>query len=134
VNNGTALVLVTLLAFSAGCASQGGAKRGDPSVEPVRAGQRLEGKLTFVIADAAPAGEGPLEGVSVRLVTRDGRLVFLGKTDPNGTVVVDKEMLAQGLVVLFSRERFFTGAWEVSPESLRSATRRYLELARFAVA
>jgi hypothetical protein len=134
MKNCIALLLSAALTLSAGCVLNGAKGADSTGIEPVRAGPELKGKLTFVVADSVASGEGPLEGVSVRLVTRDGRLLLLGMTDSNGTVVVEKEVLAQGLVVLFSRERFFTGAWEVSPESLRSATRRYLELARFAVA
>lgn len=96
-------------------------------------GLSLSGQLSFFVADSLMDGQGMLEGVEVRMITKKGEVVSVGKTNPSGVIAVEKAVLEKGVFLIFSLEGFFNGAWEIKPATVRKAKERYLKLARFAV-
>ena len=66
-------------------------------------------------------GGAMLEGVSVSLITADGREVALGKTDAFGTIDVSAQGLQErhAILVLFEKEWHFSAAVRVNDDLLR---------------
>jgi hypothetical protein len=93
----------------------------------------LSPKVTFIVGDSMPNGQGTLEGVRVRLIKANGVVLDLGKTTVQGELSVERGALETGLFLVFSREGFFDGAWELDQLTRRRAKECYIQLARFAV-
>lgn len=127
------LFLLAVLLFCASCAASKSPAPEVMSDMKAEGSSSLSGQLSFFVADSMMDGQGMLEGVEVRMITKRGEIVPVGKTNPSGVIAVEKSLLEKGVFLIFSLEGFFNGAWEIKPATVRRAQERYLKLARFAV-
>lgn len=93
----------------------------------------LKGDLVYFVGDSRLDGEGMLEGVEVWMVNNSGQVHQLGKTDGGGAIRLRKAELAEGVVVGFSREWYFDGAWRVDLKELRDFDELFITLAPFSL-
>jgi len=79
--------------------------------------------------------DGPrmLENVLVWAVTRRGGVRELGKTDIFGSISLNKQELLDVIVLGFSHDGFFDGAWRVDREKLHRFDELHIGLAHFTV-
>ena len=90
-------------------------------------------EVVFYVHGATAGGPQMLQEVSVWMVTREGRLREIGKTDVFGGISIRKHELADGVVLGFSLEGFFDGAWRVDAEELTKFDELHVGLAPFSV-
>jgi len=76
-------------------------------------------RFALTVINAAD-GQTLLPGVEVSVVTRDGAVRILGKTDRFGVIVIEKRVLRENgaSVVLCCHEFFFCGALRVKEDQL----------------
>jgi hypothetical protein len=98
-----------------------------------REAQALGGELVYFVGDSRLDGEGMLEGVDVWMVDKSGDLRQLGETNSLGSIRLSKAELASGLVIGFSREWYFDGAWRVDVQKLQDFDELFITLAPFSL-
>lgn len=121
-----------LLALVSGCAASVGVVA--PSSRSAQAQiAELSGQIRFVVAHGGLEGGPALEHVLVTIVTTDGRFEDIGTTSAGGAIEIERRRLAKGVVLLFSREWYFEGAWRIRFETLRDFDERFFTLAPIAL-
>jgi hypothetical protein len=130
-NRVAAAFLATAL-FVASCAT-GVSSRSEVRASQAEAIASLPGDITFLVGYGGAEAGPMLEDVTVSLVSREGAFVELGATNTSGALTVPKRAFSQGVVLLFSLEGYFDGAWKVRYETLRDFDERFITLAPFAM-